>query len=496
MRCHTCNYSLWRLKTRTCPECGAPFKPSEHMFEPNSVRYRCPGCAQDYYGTDAMGHLVPQEFDCVRCGLRVHMDQMILEPAAGLSDDRPQSANPWTDPRKMGRLTRWLKTVGMTLIRPTELIRATPPGRGGAALWFAVRSNITYSIVGLSAFAIFPFALGLGLGAFAGGTVGGVLTVIFAIIVGLIGTALSLMIILGLWILAAHGILRISGPVAGTIGDTGVCLCYASGANVLSAIPCLGIYSSALSWVWPAVSGAIMLREKQKVSGLRAAMATVIPPLIAAAAMITFFVWVVVWSASMTATTRRTLAPMMAASSIQTAYLSHPDTTSGSFSGNPVDLVADGFLGVEELVPFSGTELLEQDIVGTFSLSDLTPTYALDRTHLDVVAAFKAAVPTDSPVHRLGDVVFIRPPDSAADVFGLWTTVLVPEGGFTDPEDTVMILDGFGSSPNFPSQTFAMKLAQQNRLRVERGLLPIPDPASVPHDQRGWTPPPPIIAPE
>lgn len=134
--------------------------------------------------------------------------------------------------------------------------------------------------------------------------------------------------------------------------------------------------------------------------------------------------------------------------------------------------------------------------MGTFSLADLTPTNALDQTHFEAVAAFKAAVPADSPVHRLGDVVFIRPPGDEIEASGLWTTILVPEGGFHTPGDMVMILDGFGSSPNFPSLTFTMKLAEQNRLRADRGLPPIPDPASVPHDQRGWTPPPPIIAPE
>ena len=29
MRCKTCDYPLWNLTTRVCPECGTPFLPSQ-----------------------------------------------------------------------------------------------------------------------------------------------------------------------------------------------------------------------------------------------------------------------------------------------------------------------------------------------------------------------------------------------------------------------------------------------------------------------------------
>ena len=62
MRCQNCNYTLWNLTTRECPECGTPFLPSAQDFQPNSVRFCCPGCDQDYYGTSPRGHLVPSAF--------------------------------------------------------------------------------------------------------------------------------------------------------------------------------------------------------------------------------------------------------------------------------------------------------------------------------------------------------------------------------------------------------------------------------------------------
>lgn len=33
MRCKTCNYRLWNLAGRTCPECGTGFRPSGFEIE-------------------------------------------------------------------------------------------------------------------------------------------------------------------------------------------------------------------------------------------------------------------------------------------------------------------------------------------------------------------------------------------------------------------------------------------------------------------------------
>ena len=37
MFCKSCNYPLWNINTRQCPECGAPFKPSDFQFALNEV---------------------------------------------------------------------------------------------------------------------------------------------------------------------------------------------------------------------------------------------------------------------------------------------------------------------------------------------------------------------------------------------------------------------------------------------------------------------------
>ena len=63
MRCKNCDYRLWNLVSRQCPECGTEFLPHEFEFVLNSVRFCCPYCQQDYYGTGDKGHLEPIEFE-------------------------------------------------------------------------------------------------------------------------------------------------------------------------------------------------------------------------------------------------------------------------------------------------------------------------------------------------------------------------------------------------------------------------------------------------
>ena len=98
MRCRTCDYRLWNLLERRCPECGTPFLPSQYEFFPNTIRFRCPHCDQSYYGTGEKGHLDPAEFDCVSCGRRIDMDQTVLEPTAGVDEDQTQTERvPWLE---------------------------------------------------------------------------------------------------------------------------------------------------------------------------------------------------------------------------------------------------------------------------------------------------------------------------------------------------------------------------------------------------------------
>ncbi|MCA9299018.1 MAG: hypothetical protein KDA28_08125, partial [Phycisphaerales bacterium] len=95
MRCRTCQYELWNLAERTCPECGSPYLPSDYDFVPNTVEFLCPNCERAYYGLDERGHPPRGEVTC-ECGFEVDLDQMILRPRDGCrtADTMPQH-HPW-----------------------------------------------------------------------------------------------------------------------------------------------------------------------------------------------------------------------------------------------------------------------------------------------------------------------------------------------------------------------------------------------------------------
>ena len=124
MWCKRCDYALWNLPSRVCPECGEPFKPSEFEFVPNTVEFCCPHCEQPYYGaTPKTGHLEPREFICVQCGRRVHMDEMMMRPAPGVKErDTKPIRMPWRERKEIGFWRGWIRTVGLALIHPRRLM--------------------------------------------------------------------------------------------------------------------------------------------------------------------------------------------------------------------------------------------------------------------------------------------------------------------------------------------------------------------------------------
>ena len=127
MRCKNCDYRLWNIRGRQCPECGTPFRPSEIEFTPNAVEFCCPHCDTAYYGTTHNGQLSPQQFDCVTCGQHIHTDEMVLRPAPGCADEETvKEGNPWLMRNHRGNVKAWFATVGWGLIQPGRLLKATP----------------------------------------------------------------------------------------------------------------------------------------------------------------------------------------------------------------------------------------------------------------------------------------------------------------------------------------------------------------------------------
>jgi hypothetical protein len=94
----------------------------------------------------------------------------------------------------------------------------------------------------------------------------------------------------GLWGLTAHGLLRVSGGCAHGLGRTFQAICYGSGANMLSAVPCVGAY---VGWIWWAVSAVLMLKEGQCVSGRRASVAVLALPCALALLVLGLYAWTI-----------------------------------------------------------------------------------------------------------------------------------------------------------------------------------------------------------
>jgi len=304
MRCRTCDYRLWNLAARTCPECGAPFKPSDFEFTPNSVQFLCPHCQQDYYGTSLQGHLVPRRFECVKCGRSIDMDEMIVLPTQGVHEDRTaMHSNPWLMRQERGLVKSYFSTLGRGMGAPVALMRATSElSSVTQAWWFALITQVliwtvaaslccgTYTAITLAEYETVGIWDSIGLAS-------GVWLAPIAVTMGWIAV----------WGLAAHALLRLSGPTAGGIGRTYQVLCYTSGANLLSLIPFpfnLVTAAPLLSLIWWGIVGMLGLQEAQRVSGGRAALAVFAPLGVLIALLVGGFILMVTLST--------TIPPMLA----------------------------------------------------------------------------------------------------------------------------------------------------------------------------------------
>ena len=100
-----------------------------------------------------------------------------------------------------------------------------------------------------------------------------------AAMIALLGGAGTSLGVIALWGLATHAILKLSGGAPHSIGRTYQALCYSVGANITTAVPCVGLYPFifiGLSW-W-LVSAVLMLAAGQRVHGGRATLAALTFP--------------------------------------------------------------------------------------------------------------------------------------------------------------------------------------------------------------------------
>lgn len=487
MRCRGCDYPLWNLPARQCPECGAAFTPSSFEFQPNAVRFCCPHCDQHYFGTDHKGHLVPRAFACVSCGRQVDMDEMILRPADGAGESAVVNANPWLNRQRIGRVKAWFRTIGQALVAPHRLIRGTPATATGSAWWFAAVTLPVYAILLALPLCALGAAIGGSLGPGGGAGAAQMLGVMLGVGAGYtIGYVLFMLVLIGILGACTHGLLRLGGPLTHGIGRTYQAWAFAAGASVLIVIPCFGSY---VYWIWPLVSATIMVKAGHDVSGGRAAFATLAPPLAFIAGLIILYFSLIFVAMSQSAGTVRAgpgLAPPTATVVGETTILSESLRAwaidhGGVGPTHAAELLGAGVEALDFVMLDSDT--FESDVpVGPVSLETLTTMRPPVRAR--AIREAGDALPENVIAHRVGDFVFTyHGVDFIDGPQTLWTVIISPDPDTNIDPTLAPTVVGFADGTTRPlPDPFEVHLDRQNQLRAEAGLAPLPPPWEVTHD--------------
>lgn len=499
MNCRTCEYPLWNLTARECPECGSPFAPSEEEFRPGTVRFRCPHCRQQYYGTDERGHLVPAAFTCVGCGVGITMDEMVLEPGEGQSEGSTRRHDlPWIRREVGGMWRRWWATTIGSMIRPSSLMAARNDASSLKAAWgyFMLTMGVATAgglalMVGLMGLLWMVIALTAGSG--GGGTPTPLATMgpmVFLQAMVFLAAMAVLLVWVVVWAASAHLVLRLSGPREGTIRSTFHAILYSGGTYALAAVPCL----SNVAPIWWIVSAILMLRHAQGVSGWRASLAVLALPVLTVLAFVGGYaalIAMVISTAQQSASAVYAVDPKLpiVASAVQDRA-----AVQGGWDGrdHAVFLVLDGHLTPSDLVGTTTLTLTGDAPLGMGTLEDFDRAGPLERDAM--VAA--AALPAGVIAHRLGDFVFTyHGIDASNPPAGLWLVVLSPEPSANALAAGALhaaVADGGGTMTY--RRVRPSELQDQNTIRAAHGLPALPDPATVtagaPAISGGAAPPP------
>ena len=478
MRCKNCDYALWNLKARQCPECGTPFRPSDYQFVPNSVRFCCPQCNQAYYGTRSNGHLEPAQFDCVSCGAPVHLNSMVLLPAEGVAEERTQADRmPWLE-RKERRIKAWFATVGQALITPGRLMRAVPRKSSvGQAWWFAILTTSLFVLTGWTAPPVF---IGAMMALFGGRDP--TKPMIFGVIAFLV-IECALLLLLAVWGPITHLVLKVTGGSSGGLGRTYQALCYSAGATALIAVPVLGLYPFAfVPLTWWVVSAVLMVSTAHGVHGGRAALATLVFPvgvlLLGPIGIFGLFFFAM----SQPRSASSMFSHQAEVQALSTEVLTYAEAHQGRGPGHASLLVTSSNLATDNFVLFDSATVQENVPMGETTLHDFA-FLAPNRQRMAAEAA-AADLPDGVIAHRLGDFVFTyHGLDLNNADPGLWIVVAWPDPDVNDPGPRALpTLVGFADGSAQPIFDLESQRPAQNALRAQFGLPPLPRLITVTHD--------------
>lgn len=483
MRCKKCRYPLWDLGARQCPECGAPFRPSEYTFGIGAVEFHCQHCAQVYYGTSQLGHLQPRSFRCVKCANSIDMDEMRLTPAPGAAaDEVTPSEIPLLAIGKQRGFPAFRTTCWWAIAKPRRLGEGVPAsGAVGPVTGFMLLTQLMASICPLFWLWLFMFGeILFGSGGPARIAFLGVL-IPFAIL-ALMGYVIMVAVWIPVWSLTAHVLLRMTGTTRGGPGLTYSSVCLSSGTGVMALVPLVALIAP----VWWVVSAVLVLAEAQRVSLRRAAMAVAVPVMMVVAGF--------AGMASMAAsglpapygggmTVTPPAASVSHAGDIARVIQVEVMTKLDGKMPDPIALLTDGKMRPEWLIGVGTATTTGNASLGGIPLRDVPYQSREQVREMRDRLARVPGPPRGAGELRLGDVVFTYsgaeervPP---ADV---WVAIVWPDSRINsveDPHGEVWVLTKDGKATPHRVSDFGEVFKEQNVVRAQKGLKPLRHPRDV-----------------
>lgn len=506
MRCKGCDYPLWDIAARACPECGLPFKPSNYDFTINAVRFACPHCRQSYYGTDNRGQLVPSRFNCVSCARLIDQDEMLILPRDGVPEEVVTPDHmPWIERGRVGFFRGLFGTIIRSIGTPTRLASTipvcSPDGSGGAnlasAMVFGVVVLSTYLLLGFTILGLFQL-IPMMLGVLGGSTA----SVVLGLASSLVSTIVVAFVILILWSISTHITLRCIGPASAGFNGTAAAICYSSGTNFLSAIPCVAFLTGPVGFIWWAIAAVLMLARIHRISNIRAALAVLVLPasllIVGGLAIGAFIFWnqslskaLMIQAPTAVVTTPQPVAvplpPLPHGVSVRNDVpeskvlmqlgkgLFDWHATRQSWASHPMQLIVNGNLRATDLVINEQTR--SRIALGTMSFEDI------DLAPPNVLATLASSAVGnaigDAGLTRMGDAILMTKGIRATGTYtdtapDLWLAAVFPNRSAR----TAMFLraDGGTQTVDISSQTFDIQSAidEQNIVRAREGVPKLP----------------------
>lgn len=277
MRCRNCDYLLFNLTGRECPECGRAFDVADYHFAPGEVSFHCPHCDQAYLGNDEYGLPSPRRFRCAKCGQEVSLNELRVVPERGGADGRIGSA--WDNRRHYGLVSAWWSTFKETLTQPTTFYREHVGQSIGEAWLFSMIASYIGMVPAMIVQTLIAWGFmkgALAIGAIPGASVAPPIA-FFALFYGLLALVMPPLmpfIVGGFYALTTQLALLVLVPQRQPFSATLRTAMYSMSAYALYAVPICGGY---VGGIWQLVIYVNGIKEVHHTNGWIAAIAALWP---------------------------------------------------------------------------------------------------------------------------------------------------------------------------------------------------------------------------